>query len=254
MSQERILIIDSDIKSATLLKTKIEALGYLVDHVRTSDEAMFFLRIRWFDLIIVDSKIKGKSQGLGLLREIKRKKTLANVAVIVQSDKVYLRKTFELMGITSFFMKPYAVEVLLEEIKDVLTPKILLYGEKGSVYHAIDKDLLRLELKTDFIQKLSAFYYQVITYRYKIIIVEYNTRPNITDRMLMVVRSSFKNRETPVIVYVAKKKVKFNQAENAKLQSLKDRCLMIGRCEVMDSEFVMKDFTRHVNRYLDIES
>ncbi len=254
MTNERILVIDYDVKASTLLKTKIEAMGYLVDQARTAEEAMFLLRIRWFDLIILDSKLKGKDNGLSLLREIKRKKNLASVPIIAQSSKVHYRKTFELMGITSFFIKPYAIEVILEEIKDILTPKALLWGEKSLEHKAIEKDLARLDVKVHFFHKISDFYYHVITYRYKIIILEYNTRPNITDRMLTVVRSSFKNRETPVIVYVAQKGSRLNPHEKQKLQALRERCLMIGKCDVMNSHFVIKDFSLNVNKYLEIDS
>ncbi|MDD4956884.1 MAG: response regulator [Candidatus Omnitrophica bacterium] len=254
MTNERVLIIDNDLRASTLLKTRIEAMGCLAEEARTAEDALYLLRIKWFDLIILDSKLKGRDNGISLLREIRRKKALANVPIIAQSDKVHFRKTFELMGVTSFFMKPYAVDVMLDEIKDILTDKVLILGEKSRVRSAIEKDLARLDVKTDIVTRVSGFYYNVITYRYKIVIVEYDTRPNMTDRMLTVIRRSFKNREAPIIVYASGKLSGKGPEGRRKLQSLTDRCMMLGQCEVMGGKFALKEFSSNVNRYLGIEA
>jgi len=118
--QEKILIVDGDITQAVMLKTRLEALGYLADSAYSGHEALDILRTGWVDLIVLAVSLRGSMSGFQLLKEIKRRKKFADIPVILQTKKPGMRKVFEQRGVETFFVKPYPVDSLLNEADKII--------------------------------------------------------------------------------------------------------------------------------------
>jgi len=249
MTQERILIVDGDIALSALLKSRLEAMGYLVELARNAGEAMDFLGTEWVDLIVLDIVLKGEVNGFQLFKKIRTKKEFLKIPVIVQSNKVGMKKIFEMMGAESFFIKPYAVSMLLEEVQDILTKKILVYGDRDKTTESITRHLTKYDLVMDVLHTRHNFYYNIISHRYRLVVIQYKSRPNMTDRMMSIVRGSSKNKDVPIIVYMAPKISDLDARGVRKVQSLKGRCGNLEMCEFMDRGYSGKEFTRLVDKY-----
>jgi len=250
MVKERILIVDGDIELSSLLKSRLEAMGFMVDCARNGTEALEIIKSKWIGLIVMDIVLKGGINGFQLFKKVKNRKEFSHIPIIVQSTKVAMKKTFELMGAETFLIKPYSVDVLLEEVKDVLTKKILILGDKDNVTGSIARSLNRYDIKVDILHNMGKFYFNVISYRYCLVVLQYRMRPNVTDRILSIIRGSSKNREVPVIVYVAGKTTGLDEKELRKIQSLRGRCETLGACEFMDKGYTNKQFMELADKYL----
>ena len=120
MKRERVLVIDGDINLLEVLKTRLEAIGYLVDCTSSGNEALDILETRWVDFIVLSIVLQGGMNGYHLFKEIKEKKRLSKIPIIVQSSKSGMKRTFERMGATAFFVKPYSVNVFLRRIRNII--------------------------------------------------------------------------------------------------------------------------------------
>ena len=252
MTQERILIVDGDIALSALLKSRLEAMGYLVELARNAGEALDFLGTEWVDLIVLDIVLKGEVNGFQLFKKIKTKKEFLKIPIIVQTNKVGMKKIFEMMGAESFFIKPYAVSMLLDEIKDILTKKILVYGERDKTTESIVRHLSKHDMGMDVLRTRHNFYYNVISHRYRLVVVQYKSRPNMIDMMLSIVRGSSKNKDAPIIVYMSQKISELDSRGLRKVQSLKGRCDNLEMCEFMDKGYSSKEFVRLSDRYVEL--
>ena len=124
MKRERILIVDGDINLLEVLKARLEAMGYLADCARSGNEALDVLETRWVDLIILAIILQGGMNGYHLFKEIKNRKRLSKIPIIVQSSKSGMERTFETMGAHDFLVKPYSVNMFLLRIRTILDKNI----------------------------------------------------------------------------------------------------------------------------------
>ncbi len=118
--QERILIIDGDIMRATMLKTRLEDLGYLTECVHSGPEALAVLKSGWVDLIVMAVVLRGATSGYQLFKELKGSRSYARIPVLMQSQKAGMKPLFERMGVAAFLVKPQPVHDILREIKKIL--------------------------------------------------------------------------------------------------------------------------------------
>ncbi|MFH1355132.1 MAG: response regulator [Candidatus Omnitrophota bacterium] len=123
IAQERILIVDGNIKNAFMLKSRLEELGYLADCAYSADEALAVLKSGWVDLIISGVVLQGKISADQLLKEIKADKHFSRIPFIVQSKTAGMRDVFYDLGAKHFFARPYDVDKLLKEVKNILENK-----------------------------------------------------------------------------------------------------------------------------------
>jgi trehalose/maltose hydrolase-like predicted phosphorylase/ActR/RegA family two-component response regulator len=124
MVQERILIVDSDISLSEILETRLENLGYMVDCTRSGTEALGILRREWIDLVVLDVSLEPGISGYQLFKEIKKRKEFSDIPIVVQSSKPAMKKIFERLGAQRFLVKPYSVDIFLDEIGSILTNTI----------------------------------------------------------------------------------------------------------------------------------
>ncbi len=128
--QERVLIVDGDIMRSTVLRTRLEDLGYLTECVHSAPEALAVLKSGWVDLIVMSVVLRGAVSGYQLLKELKASRSYGRIPVLMQSQKAGMKPLFERLGVAAFLVKPYPVRDVLREAK-VILEKDRHKGETG---------------------------------------------------------------------------------------------------------------------------
>ncbi len=118
--QERVLIVDGDIMRATMLKTRLEDVGYLTECVHSGPEALAVLKSGWVDLIVMSVVLRGATSGYRLLKELKASRSYGRIPVLMQTQKAGMKPLFERLGVEAFLVKPYAVQDVLRETQRIL--------------------------------------------------------------------------------------------------------------------------------------
>ena len=121
MAGERVLIVDGDIALSAMLRARLKALDYLVDCAHSGKEALYILKSKWVDLIVLGIILQGGMHGFHLFTELKSKKKFSKIPIVIQSSKPAMKKMFETLGADAFFVKPYSVSAFLRKIEDILT-------------------------------------------------------------------------------------------------------------------------------------
>jgi two-component system nitrogen regulation response regulator NtrX len=106
-----ILIVEDEPKVQQLLKSHFESRGHQVHARDSGEEAIEALRQHRPETILLDLWLKGKLNGVGVLKEIKRSLPQAAVIVITGLDEAPDEEVFKL-GITAFLKKPIRLEEL----------------------------------------------------------------------------------------------------------------------------------------------
>jgi trehalose/maltose hydrolase-like predicted phosphorylase len=118
--QKRVLIVDGDILSSSMLETRLEALGHQVESVRLGAEALDIIEREWVDLIILSISLQGDMNGLQLLRQIRAHKKYKNIPVVVLSYKHGMEALIKGYSIQGYYKKPTQLQALMPGIKRIL--------------------------------------------------------------------------------------------------------------------------------------
>lgn len=251
MAQEKILIAEADLSLSQLLKTRLEAMGYLVRCVRTGHEALSLLKNEWFDLVLTSVVLQGGMSGYQLFKQIKKNKEFARIPIAVQSSKSAMREMFEQMGVKAFFIKPYSICAFLGEVKDILSKKMLVLGENKKIVGRIAQDLSVYNYPVDGITNLNKFYINVASYRYCLILIQHRLYGiYVANRLVALVRESRRNKDTPVVIFTTKSQVEMDRYEKRRVRLVKDRCERWGRCEFMNKGYSSRQLLRLADRFM----
>jgi DNA-binding NtrC family response regulator len=126
----RILVIDDDEETRSLLKDFLEEDGFVTDSVCNGSDALRKLAKQPFDLIITDIRMPALT-GLDILPVIKRLQPETSIIVITAfgSEEVY-RRSFE-RGATVYLEKPLHISKLKELIHKMSSSKEKRIGGKA---------------------------------------------------------------------------------------------------------------------------
>ncbi|MFC1590328.1 response regulator [Candidatus Omnitrophota bacterium] len=252
MAHERILIVEGDVKFSEVLKDRLEDEGYLVECARSGREALDILKTRWVDLIALAIVLRGEMDGFRLFKEIKRKREYSRIPVVIQSSRAAMNKDLKSLGAEAFFTKPYPVDRFIDEIRDILTKKILFLGDNEKVRNSILTSLSGSDLETEAIYGTEKFYAGVTARRYFLIVVRYEFKGDPADKVVSALRGSGKNTKTPVIVYVPFAKISgMGKKGLSDARALKKRCEKLGRCAFMDKGYSERSFSEFFRKYLE---
>ena len=117
MPRRRVLLVEADWRSRTLLKLHLERAGYAVDHIADGRQALRLARDTPFDLILLDIVIPG-IDGLTLCRFIRDTGANASTPIVIvtaredEADKVLGLDS----GADDYVTKPFGVRELLARI------------------------------------------------------------------------------------------------------------------------------------------
>ncbi len=120
MTKDKILIVDDDLNLSRILKRSLERKNYTV--IRASDgyEALYKYTKEKPSVIILDVMLP-KLNGFEVCREIRRgmKDLLTPIIMMTGNQGDYERIKGKVVGATQYLTKPFELEKLMDEIKNL---------------------------------------------------------------------------------------------------------------------------------------
>lgn len=122
---EKILIIDRDEATSNILRLNLGLEGYLVYFAEDCKGAAEILNEEEIELILMDTSIPEKTDGLAFCKKIKTDEATKNIPIIILSSAKddLLKIQYWNMGVSDYISKPFNLINLLEAIKDVKKEK-----------------------------------------------------------------------------------------------------------------------------------
>ncbi len=118
-TKRSVLLVDDDPEIVETLKFAFSRNGYEVIVARNGNEALALCETKKPGLMVLDLMMPKRS-GFLVLEELRQKsKTTIPVIVITANEGSRHREYVEVLGISSYFCKPLAIETLLEAANDV---------------------------------------------------------------------------------------------------------------------------------------
>ena len=129
MENTKILIIDDDIDLTSALQTVLESSQYSASVANTREEGMEKLKAEKPDLIILDVMMVKQQDGFEVARELKKDDEFKDIPILMLTgveektgiDFKSEAGNSEWLPVDSFLDKPVEPQVLLEEVKKLLT-------------------------------------------------------------------------------------------------------------------------------------
>ncbi len=121
MDKKRILVVDDEVDQVSMVKKRLEAVGYDVDEAYCGEEAIGKVRAVKPDLIILDVMMTGMD-GYQVCSTLGSEKGCSDIPIIMLtalSQAQDIRRGMD-SGAVSFVQKPFKLDVLLGIIKGVL--------------------------------------------------------------------------------------------------------------------------------------
>lgn len=121
MNNQRILIIEDEVKIARFLELELKHEGYEVDQSHDGREGLDKALEKEFDLIILDIMLPSMN-GIEVLRKL-RQSSEVPVIMLTAKDEVMDKVVGLDMGANDYVTKPFAIEELLARIRAALKRK-----------------------------------------------------------------------------------------------------------------------------------
>lgn len=138
---ERILIIEDEVKIARFLELELTYEGYIVEKVHDGREGLNKFREGSFDLVLLDIMLPSMN-GMEVLRRI-RQNSEVPIIMLTAKDETMDKVSGLDMGADDYVTKPFEIEELLARIRVALK-------RKGSFKETASKNLLKInELVVD---------------------------------------------------------------------------------------------------------
>lgn len=115
----RILLIEDESKIASFIVRGLKEKKYSVDTARDGEEALYFIDINTYDLIILDIMLP-KMDGFGICKEVRKKKIETPILMLTARSHVHDRVTGLNAGADDYLAKPFAFTELLARIRALL--------------------------------------------------------------------------------------------------------------------------------------
>jgi two-component system response regulator ArlR len=139
MSQEKILIIEDELKIARFLELELNYEGYIVEQVHDGREGLQKILQGSYDLILLDIMLPSMN-GIEVLRKLRQSSSVP-VIMLTAKDEIMDKVMGLDMGADDYITKPFAIEELLARIRVVF---------KKASLKVINLNILELnELKID---------------------------------------------------------------------------------------------------------
>jgi CheY-like chemotaxis protein len=117
MKKGNILVVEDDIIIGSLIKNRLEKLGYTVyGIVSTGEEAVTRVAEQMPDLVLMDIHLNGEMDGITATRIIHEQHTLPVVYLTSYSDEKTLERA-KMTGPAGYIIKPFTDDVLRTTIE-----------------------------------------------------------------------------------------------------------------------------------------
>ncbi len=127
---EKILIIEDEEKIARFVQLELEYEGYEVEKALNGRDGLELVKVRPFDLVLLDIMLPGLN-GIEVLRRIRQFSDIP-VILLTARDTVIDKVTGLDGGADDYITKPFAIEELLARIRVVLRKKTVKHAETPS--------------------------------------------------------------------------------------------------------------------------
>jgi DNA-binding NtrC family response regulator len=118
-NQKTILVVDDEDALRTALSGELTAKGYTVDTASDGDEAIAFIQIKSFDLVILDIKMV-RIQGLEVLKYIKDNAPASKVIMLTAFADLKNAMESKRLGADDFVSKPYDLHDIMTSVGSLL--------------------------------------------------------------------------------------------------------------------------------------
>ena len=112
----RVLIVEDERKIASYIKRGLEEQGYAVDAATTGQEALDWVAVAPYDLIVLDVMLP-ELDGLSVCRELRNRQVQAPVLMLTAQDGVDDRVAGLDAGADDYLVKPFALKELLARLR-----------------------------------------------------------------------------------------------------------------------------------------
>jgi len=120
--RRRILIVDDDASSRSLLALAVTDEGYRVHQAGNGDEAVDLLREHTFDLVIAELNLEGKD-GFQIVAEMRRQPAPISLIVTVRTGWMpaeFCRRMAQQLGACHILARPFPPRQLVAAVRSVL--------------------------------------------------------------------------------------------------------------------------------------
>lgn len=116
----RILIVEDEHKIANAIKQGLMQQSFAVDVAYDADDGMAMATTENYDLIILDRMLPGKTDGIGILQELRAQKNHVPVLLLTAKDKVLDKAHGLNSGADDYLVKPFAFVELIARVRALL--------------------------------------------------------------------------------------------------------------------------------------
>ena len=117
----RLLIIEDEISILEALQKGLKKEGYAVDIVSDGNEAMEYLELNSYDLVVLDINLPG-IDGLSILRNLRKEDIDTRVIIISANREIEDRIKGLDLGANDYLVKPFDFQELKDRIRDLKIP------------------------------------------------------------------------------------------------------------------------------------
>ena len=117
--RDRVLVVEDDRLTRTMIRTNLVAEGYEVTLAETGEAASALLATQVFDLIILDYMLPGRS-GLDVLGALRRDDLVSPVLMLTARSETPLKVSAFHAGADDYLTKPFHVDELLARASALL--------------------------------------------------------------------------------------------------------------------------------------
>ena len=252
MLHANILIADKDTKFVAMLKSRFEKKNYSVYCATDIKTMIEILDNHWVDLLVLGTGLKGVKNNVEILQKLRKKKNFKTLPVVINTnDKIISKEKYKSLGVLNFFIRPFSLDLFIDEIRDILTKKILVFSNTKAKAKELDLSLQKTGYQIDSTTHASTFFSCITVKWYSLVIIEYSSGKNISDKMVSVVRGNNKSERVPVIVFNGVKTKSLSKDIKKKMNFFKIWSSKIDSCEFVPSPYSIKKIKTVVSEYVD---
>lgn len=125
----KVLIVEDDKELSEAISAQLEKEGYVTDVCHAGDEAIYYLKKKVHDIIIMDRMLP-EMDGLTITEKIRKQNITTPIIMVTAMNGIYDRIDGLDAGADDYLVKPFAMEELLARIRALLRrPRTLEQNE-----------------------------------------------------------------------------------------------------------------------------
>lgn len=119
MGSMKVLVVEDELKMASLLLRGLRSNGYAADVTRTGEDALWMVAATRYDAIVLDVMLPG-TDGFATLAELRRRGHWVPVLMLTARDAVEDRIAGLDVGADDYLTKPFAFDELLARLRAIV--------------------------------------------------------------------------------------------------------------------------------------